>query len=96
MGSVVQQVLSSTIVALAADGDGDFMGISSLLRHLIAAVVFAGIGVLVLMVCVWVIDKFSPYSFRKEVLEDQNTAMGIIVGALLIGISIIIAAAIQG
>ncbi|MBM4002304.1 MAG: DUF350 domain-containing protein [Planctomycetes bacterium] len=72
------------------------MGIVSLLKHIIAAVVFSGIGVLVLMVCIWVIDKFSPYSFRKEILEDQNTAMGIIVGALLIGISIIIAAAIQG
>jgi uncharacterized membrane protein YjfL (UPF0719 family) len=50
----------------------------------------------VLFFCIWVFDRLSPYSFRKEIVEDQNTALGIIVAALLLGISWIIAAAIQG
>lgn len=85
-----------TLAVVAADGDGDTMGLGSLGRHLLAAVIFAALGVAVLFVCIWVFDRLSPYSFRKEILEDQNTALGIIVGALLIGISIIIAAAIHG
>jgi putative membrane protein len=74
----------------------DAVGTDSLLRHLVAAVVFSVIGVAVLLLCVWVIDRLLPIGFRREILEDQNSALGMIVGALLIGISIIIAAAIHG
>jgi uncharacterized membrane protein YjfL (UPF0719 family) len=38
----------------------------------------------------------SPFSVKKEIEEDQNSALAIIIGALIIGISIIIAAAING
>jgi len=38
--------------------------------------------------------KLSPFSVRKEIEEDQNTALAIILGSVLIGLSIIIAAAI--
>ena len=74
----------------------DAMGLYSLGRHLVAAFVFAMVGVVTLMLCVWVIDRWFPISFRKEILEDQNSALAIIVGALLLGISLIIAAAIHG
>ena len=37
-----------------------------------------------------------PFSIRKEIEDDQNTALGIVIGSMLIGIAIIIAAAIQG
>lgn len=76
--------------------DPDVMGLNALVRHLLAVVVFSLVGVAVLFVCVWVIDKVTPYSFRKEILEDQNTALAILVGAGLIGISMIIAAAVHG
>lgn len=81
---------------IMADADLDAVGLNSLFRHLVAAVIFSIIGIAVLFLCVWIFDRFSPYSFRKEICEDQNTALGIIVGALLIGMSIIIAAAIHG
>ncbi len=91
------QVTQSMIVAAAAvDVDGDAIGMNSLLRHLVAAVIFSIMGVAVLLFCIWVFDRLSPYSFRKEILEDQNSALGMIVAALMIGISIIIAAAIHG
>ena len=75
--------------------DPDIMGLNALLRNVLAVVVFSLIGVAVLFVCVWVIDKITPFSFRKEIVEDQNTALAIIVGAALIGISFIIAAAVH-
>ena len=37
-----------------------------------------------------------PYSVHKEIEEDQNVALGVIIGAMLIGVAIIIAAAIHG
>ena len=86
----------AVLLAAVAESDGDAMGIALLIRHLIAAAIFSVTGVAVLFFCIWVFDRLSPYSFRKEIVEDQNTALGIIVAALLLGISLIIAAAIQG
>lgn len=65
-------------------------------RHLLAAIVFSIVGVIILALCIWVLDRLTPLSFRKEILEDQNTALAIIVAAALIGVAIIIAAAIHG
>lgn len=88
------QYLSWCLLAQTADGDS--LGMGLLLRHLIAVVVFSVVGVMVLFCCVWIFDKLSPYSFRKEILEDQNTALAIIAGAVLIGIAMIISAAMTG
>jgi uncharacterized membrane protein YjfL (UPF0719 family) len=72
------------------------LGVDTLLRHLIAACVFALVGVCVLAVAIWVMVRVVPFSMRKEIEEDQNTALGIIVGSIILGISLIIAAAIMG
>lgn len=44
----------------------------------------------------WVITRVAPFSIRKEIEEDQNTALGVIIGAVILGLAIIIAAAIHG
>ncbi len=67
-----------------------------LFHHLVAAVVFAFIGIVVFAGGIWLFVRMSPFSVRKEIEEDQNTALGIIMGSVLLGISIIIAAAIMG
>lgn len=64
--------------------------------HLLAAVVFSLVGVAVLAVCFKLMSKLSPFSIKKEIEEDQNVALAIIMGAVIIGMSIIIAAAILG
>jgi putative membrane protein len=40
-------------------------------------------------------DKMTPFSIRKELEEDQNIALGIVMGAALIGIAIILGSVIQ-
>ena len=67
-----------------------------LLMHLLAAVIFSLVGVAVLAVCFKLMNKLSPFSLKKEIEEDQNVALAVIMGAVIIGMSIIIAAAIQG
>ena len=83
-------------VLLAAAGDEDMLGLGLLLRHLIAAVVFALMGLVVFGLSVWVLNRCLPFSLRKELEDDQNVAVGLIVGGMLIGVAIIIAAAIAG
>jgi uncharacterized membrane protein YjfL (UPF0719 family) len=43
-----------------------------------------------------VINKAVPFSIRKEIEEDQNTSLAILIGSVIVGIAIIIAAAIHG
>jgi len=50
----------------------------------------------VFLIVFWVVVKICPFSVRKEIEEDHNTALSMILGAGLIGIAIIIAAAIHG
>lgn len=64
--------------------------------NMINSLIFAFLGVLIFWISFLIIDKLTPYQLWKEIVEEQNTALGIIVGALSIGICIIIAAAIHG
>lgn len=88
-------VLGQTSSEIAETAAWNF-GVDTLLRHLIAACVFSLVGVCVLAVAIWVMVRIVPFSMRKEIEEDQNTALGIIMGSIILGISIIIAAAVMG
>lgn len=60
-----------------------------------AALVFAFIGIVVFVGAFLVIDKLTPYDLWKEIVEEKNLALAILVGAMSIGICIIIAAAVH-
>ena len=61
-----------------------------------AALVFSAIGLALFGLAFFVIVKVAPFSIRKEIEEDQNTSLGIIIGAVIIGIAMIISAAVHG
>ena len=60
------------------------------------SLIYSGLGVVVFGIAFAVVNKITPFSVRKEIEEDQNTALGINIGALIIGLAIIIGAAITG
>ncbi len=62
----------------------------------ISSAVFSGIGIIAFAVAFGLIVKFTPFSIRKEIEEDQNTSLGIIIAGVLIGIALIISAAVHG
>ena len=61
-----------------------------------SSMLFALAGVVVFALAFFVIVKISPFSIRKEIEEDQNTSLGIIIGAVIIGLAMIISAAVHG
>jgi uncharacterized membrane protein YjfL (UPF0719 family) len=67
-----------------------------LLHQLLVASIFSILGLLILGLVWLFLIKVLPFSLRKEMEDDQNTALGIVLGCLILGISIIIAAAIHG
>lgn len=62
----------------------------------LGSILFALIGVVVFWVSFIVIDKLTPYDLWKELVENRNMALGLVVAAMSLGISIIVAAAIHG
>lgn len=63
---------------------------------LVTTAIFTAFGLLIFGLAYFIIVKASPFSIRKELEEDHNTALAIVIGAVIIGISLIISAAIQG
>ena len=61
-----------------------------------ATIVYSLIGMALFALAFWLFDKMAPFSIRKEIEDDQNTALGVILGSAMLGIAIIVAAAIQG
>jgi putative membrane protein len=62
----------------------------------VSTAVFAGIGLAVFGIAFWLMTKIAPFSVKKEIEEDQNTALAIIMAGVLIGISLIISSAVHG
>ena len=60
------------------------------------SILFAVIGVLIFWLSFVIIDKITPYDLWQEIVEKQNVALGLVVAAMSLGISIIVAAAIHG
>jgi putative membrane protein len=69
---------------------------SVLWRPLLTASVFCILGLGILGVVWAILVKVLPFSLRKEMEVDQNIALGIVLGSLILGISLIIAASIHG
>jgi putative membrane protein len=62
----------------------------------VGSIVFALIGVAIFWLCFMIIDKMTPYKLWEEIVEKQNMALGVVVAAMCLGISLIVAAAIHG
>ena len=67
----------------------------TLINNLASATVFSFLGILVFIVTFVIVDMVTPYQLWKEIVEDKNTALAILIGALSLGICIIIASAIH-
>jgi uncharacterized membrane protein YjfL (UPF0719 family) len=78
-------------LAQSQNGGMDLLG-----QHLLAAVVFAIVGVIVFFASLLLMEKLTPFSIVKEIGEEHNTAVAMIVSAIVLGIAIIVAAAILG
>ena len=88
-----QIAMLQTLTFLAADDPSQMAVLGG---HLIAAILFSIVGIVVFFGCLWLMEKLTPFSIIKEITEEHNTAVAIIVGAIVLGISLIIAGAILG
>ena len=64
-------------------------------QPILDSLIYSAVGVVIMLVFFWLIELILPFSIRKEIEEDQNTALGIILGAFIIAFSLIVSTAIQ-
>ena len=69
------------------------MGIQ--LNNVVNAVVYAGIGIVIFLAAFVVLDRVTPYNLWKEIVQEHNTALAILLGGMSLGICVIIAAAVH-
>ena len=67
-----------------------------LMPVLITTIIFVAIGLVVFLLAFLLVVMLAPFSVKKEIEEDHNTSLAIIIGAIIIGIAMIIASAIHG
>jgi uncharacterized membrane protein YjfL (UPF0719 family) len=65
-------------------------------QHLVAAVVYSGLGAVVFFAWFVIFDKLTPYDLWQEVVVKQNRALAIVIAGLSIAMGIIIAASMIG
>jgi uncharacterized membrane protein YjfL (UPF0719 family) len=68
-----------------------YLNVSSI----VGSVLYSAIGIVIFIVAYKLMEWFLPFDVDKELSEDQNVAVGVVVGSVLIGLAVIIAAAIH-
>jgi putative membrane protein len=63
--------------------------------NLLNAAIYAILGIVIFILCFFLLDKMTPYHLWREIVEDKNIALAILIGAISLGMCIIIAAAVH-
>lgn len=66
------------------------------MSYLFNSLLYSLIGVAVFWLSFLVIDRLTPYDLWKELIEEKNVSLAIVVGAMCLGIALIVASAIHG
>jgi uncharacterized membrane protein YjfL (UPF0719 family) len=65
-------------------------------KMLVTTLAFSLLGMVLFALAFFVIVKVSPFSIRKEIEDDQNVSLAIVIGSVILGIAWIVAAAVHG
>lgn len=63
-------------------------------RLLIDASIFGIVGIILLILGYYVWELVTPYNVRRELEENKNVAVAIVVAAFILGMAIVIAASL--
>jgi uncharacterized membrane protein YjfL (UPF0719 family) len=66
------------------------------LQQFVSTLIYATLGIIIFMLAFKLAQKFLPFDVVKELVEDDNVAVGILMAAVILGLALIIASAIHG
>ena len=67
-----------------------------LMKPFVSSILFSLLGIAILLLAYFIVEKVTPENTWKEIVEKNNTAIAIVFAAFIIGVSMIISAAIHG
>ncbi len=94
--SIAMQASGASAATAAHGAALLFVPFEQLIPLVVSTLIFAGIGIVLFALAFWIIVKAAPFSIRKEIEDDQNTALAIVIAAVILGIALIVAAAVHG
>jgi len=62
---------------------------------LLNAILYAGLGIVIFVAAFAILDKCTPYHLWDEIVKEKNLALAVLLGAMSIGMCMIIAAAVH-
>jgi uncharacterized membrane protein YjfL (UPF0719 family) len=65
-------------------------------KYVIHSLLYSVIGLIVYAAGFYLFDRVTPGQLWKEIIEEHNIALAIVVGSMSIGIALIISSAIHG
>ncbi len=75
---------------------GMVVKLDELLSVLETTIIFVALGLIVFAVAFVIVVLVTPFSVKKEIEDDQNISLAVIIGSVIIGVAMIISAAIHG
>jgi uncharacterized membrane protein YjfL (UPF0719 family) len=93
---VFGSLLRGAVVFAQRSESGGVVSWENLFWGLAVAVIYVIVGLALFAATYLIIDKVTPFSLKKELLEDKNQALAIVLGAVFISIALVLAAAIRG
>ena len=64
------------------------------LSQILSTIVYGVLGFLLFLGSLWIMEKMTPFSIRKEIVEEHNTSLAIVLGAFYIAMALIISAVV--
>ncbi len=65
-------------------------------QHLIGAIVYSGLGMIVFSAWFVIFDKLTPYDLWQEITVKQNRALATVLSGCAVAVGLIIAASMLG
>ncbi len=65
-------------------------------KYIVASVVYSVLGIIILCIAFWIIEKITPENLWKEIIEEHNIALSIVCAAFILAVAIIVSSSIHG
>jgi uncharacterized membrane protein YjfL (UPF0719 family) len=72
------------------------MGFDLMGKALVTSIVFSLVGMVVFVAGFYLVKLILPFDVNKELEHDQNTAVGIVIGAFILGLAFIVGMSVHG
>jgi putative membrane protein len=66
------------------------------MKPVLASIIFSLLGIVILLIGYFIIEKLTPENTWEQISKNNNVALAIVFAAFIIGMSMIISAAIHG